>query len=91
MTDEMTSETELLTCREMVRLITDYLEDALVPAERLRFEQHLSVCDGCTAYLDQMRQLTRLTGELSEDQLPEPVKQEFLKVFANWKQERSDR
>ena len=82
----MTSETELLTCREMVRLITDYLEDALPAAERLRFEQHLAVCDGCTAYLDQMRQLNRLTGGLAEDQLPDPVKQQFLDVFADWKQ-----
>ena len=81
----MSERTELLTCREMVRLITDYLEDSLPLAERLRFEQHLSICDGCTSYLDQMRVLSRASGGLSEDQLPEPMKQQFLAVFADWK------
>ena len=33
-----------LTCQELVELVTDYLEDALSPAERVRFEEHLIVC-----------------------------------------------
>ncbi len=29
-----------LTCRELVELVTEYLEDALSPSERARFEAH---------------------------------------------------
>ena len=72
----------------MVQLITDYLEDDLPLAERLRFEQHLSICDGCTAYLDQMRALVQVSGSLTEDQLAEPMKQRMLGVFADWNRER---
>jgi anti-sigma factor RsiW len=38
-----------LTCQQVVELITAYLEDALVPAERERFEEHLARCAGCSA------------------------------------------
>src|SRR6266478_9106854 len=33
-----------LTCKELTELITDYLEDQLPHAERVRIEEHLSVC-----------------------------------------------
>ena len=33
-----------LVCQEAVELVTDYLEDALSPADRRRFEAHLAVC-----------------------------------------------
>jgi anti-sigma factor RsiW len=56
-----------LVCREFVELVIDYLEGALPDVERARFEAHLAECDGCTAYLEDMR---RLVGSLRE--VPEP-------------------
>ena len=44
-----------LACRELVELVTDYLEDALPAAERERFEAHLADCEGCDAYVEQVR------------------------------------
>jgi hypothetical protein len=44
-----------LACREFVELVTDYLEDALPPETRARFEAHLADCDGCTGYLEDLR------------------------------------
>lgn len=41
-----------LTCQELVELVTEYLEGALPPGKRVRFEQHLAVCLGCTTYLE---------------------------------------
>jgi anti-sigma factor RsiW len=73
-----------LTCHEVVDIITDYLEDALVPADRRRVEEHLAICDGCTTYLEQMRETIRLTGMLTEEQIPEEQKQELLEAFRTW-------
>jgi anti-sigma factor RsiW len=73
-----------LTCHEVVELITDYLEDALPAAERARVEEHLSGCDGCTAYLAQMRETIRLTGTFTEEQIPEEQKAELLEAFRTW-------
>jgi anti-sigma factor RsiW len=56
-----------LVCREFVELVTDYLEGALPDNDRVRFEAHLAECDGCSAYLEDMR---RLIGSLND--LPEP-------------------
>ena len=44
-----------MNCRQVVELMTDYLEGALSAIDRARFEQHIAGCDGCTAYLAQMR------------------------------------
>jgi predicted anti-sigma-YlaC factor YlaD len=77
---------EGLTCRELVELVTDYLEGAMDPVERARFEQHLSGCDGCTNFLRQMRMTVELTGRLTEEQIPEPQRSSLLLAFRTWKQ-----
>jgi anti-sigma factor RsiW len=74
-----------LSCIEVVEIVTDYLEGAMSAAERLRFEQHLSTCDGCTNYLRQMRETIRLTGMLTEDQIPDEQKRKLLAAFRDWK------
>jgi anti-sigma factor RsiW len=58
-----------LVCREFVELVTDYLDGALPDEERRRFEAHLSDCDGCAGYLEDMR---RLVGSLNETPEPPP-------------------
>jgi anti-sigma factor RsiW len=47
---------EGMTCQEFVELVTDLIEGQLVASVRLEAEAHLDECDGCTAYLAQMRQ-----------------------------------
>jgi anti-sigma factor RsiW len=44
-----------MSCRELVELVTDYLEGALSPEDVARFEAHVAGCPGCAAYLEQMR------------------------------------
>jgi predicted anti-sigma-YlaC factor YlaD len=69
----------------MVELVTEYLEGAMSPREIAIFENHLSVCPGCTAYLEQMRQTIRLAGKLTEDSIDPQARDELLQVFRNWK------
>src|SRR6266568_571409 len=45
-----------LACRDLVRLVSDYLDGDLPPDWRASIDDHLSACDGCTAYLEQIRQ-----------------------------------
>jgi anti-sigma factor RsiW len=74
-----------LTCQELVELVTDYLEDALPAAERLRFEDHLGICPGCATYLDQMRITIQAAGHISEESLDPVVRDQLLDLFRNWK------
>lgn len=74
-----------LTCRELVELVTDYLEGVLPPAERRRFEEHLAGCQGCRDYLQQMRETIRLTGQLTEEAIEPQAREALLQVFRAWK------
>jgi anti-sigma factor RsiW len=78
-------ERDYLTCREMVELVTEYLEGSMPARERAIFEAHLSVCPGCTAYFEQMRQTISALGKLTEETIPAPARDELLKVFRDWK------
>ena len=75
---------EDLTCAELVELVTDYLEGALTHEERLRFEEHLTVCEGCVNYVDQMRTTIALTGRLRVDDLSPEVTAELVGAFRDW-------
>lgn len=75
---------EELSCQELVELVTDYLEGALAPAERARFEAHVADCPGCDRYLAQMRTTIALTGASGtvEDA---PDVRGLLDAFRDWK------
>ncbi|MBV7335859.1 zf-HC2 domain-containing protein [Chloroflexi bacterium TSY] len=66
-------------------MVTDYLENALSPQARARFEEHLASCEGCDIYLKQMEQTIRATGMLSEESISEPAKTRLLQAFRDWK------
>ncbi len=74
-----------LACNELVELVTDYLEGALPPPDRSRFELHLSECEACGHYLDQMEITIRTLGHLSEETIEPQARDELLSVFRNWK------
>ena len=73
-----------IACRDLVELVTDYLEGALSEDEHRRFQQHIAGCDGCTAYLEQMRETIRLTGTLSERQISPDARAALLEAFRGW-------
>lgn len=62
----------VLTCQEVVELVTEFLGDALPSDDRIRIEQHLLVCPPCTLYLGQVRATIALTGDLLGE-LPPPT------------------
>ena len=74
-----------MNCREVVELMTDYLEGALSAADRARFEEHVAGCDGCTAYLAQLRTARMLMGKVAYEPVPEPMKAELVNAFRDWK------
>ena len=74
-----------MSCKELVELVTDYLEGAMPPEKRLRFEQHLGLCHGCVNYVDQMRKTVVTVGSLQEQDLPPEARAALLDVFRDWK------
>ena len=73
-----------MPCRELVELITDYLEDRLSPIDRARFEAHLAECEACRTYLEQFRQTIRVLGRLPEESLSPEAQNALLNAFRGW-------
>jgi anti-sigma factor RsiW len=73
-----------MPCRELVELVTDYLEERLSPADRQRFEEHLAACDACRAYLEQFRLTVRALGRLPEEALSPQAQRTLLDAFRGW-------
>ncbi len=74
-----------MTCKELVELVTDYLEGTLLEDVHVQFENHLSGCDGCTSYMEQMRQTILLTGKVREENLTPIQRDDLLRLFRDWK------
>jgi anti-sigma factor RsiW len=73
-----------MPCRELVEVITDYLEDRLSPDDRVRFEIHLAECEACRTYVDQFRQTVRVLGRLPEESLSDDARKALLAAFRGW-------
>ncbi|HET9325339.1 MAG TPA: zf-HC2 domain-containing protein [Methylomirabilota bacterium] len=73
-----------LPCRELVELVTDYLEDRLSPIDRARFEAHLTECEACRTYLEQFRETIRVLGRLPEESLSPEAREALLTAFRGW-------
>jgi hypothetical protein len=74
-----------LSCQEVVELVTDWLEDALPAAERARFELHVAGCEGCSIYVEQMRETLRAVGRLREEELDPALCDELVVAFRGWR------
>lgn len=73
-----------LTCKELVELVTEYVEGTMPEAERTRFDEHLAVCPGCVNYVEQMRATIRAVGSLREDMISPESRDTLLAVFRDW-------
>jgi anti-sigma factor RsiW len=78
-----------LTCKEMVELVTEYLEGAMSGATRRAFEEHLAACEDCTIYLQQMRRTIELTGTLSAESISPSARATLMRAFRDWRARRA--
>ncbi len=75
-----------LSCKEVVELVTAYLEHALLAETQAEMEAHLADCPGCKTYLLQMQQTIAMLRALSKEPVFPETKEGLLALFAQWKQ-----
>jgi anti-sigma factor RsiW len=78
-----------MVCRELVELVTAYFDGSLSRGDRRRFRAHISGCDGCTAYVEQMRLVIEATGQLTKEDVPAEAREELLVAFQGWSEGRA--
>ena len=74
-----------VVCQQAVELVTDYLEGALPPRDRARFERHLRDCPHCTEYLAQIRAVMQTAARVTADDLPPEIVDEFVALYHRWR------
>ena len=74
-----------VTCQEFVELVTEYLEGAMSPSERVRFEAHIDHCDGCREYLVAVPRDDHVVGHLPPETIEPAAEAKLLDVFRDWK------
>lgn len=75
-----------IPCRNLVEMLTDYIEGNLDPADVERVDAHLGVCPPCVFVVEQLRRTIELTGELRADDVEgiEPdVRAELMQAFSD--------
>ncbi len=60
----------MITCRELVELLIDFVSGELDDDRRLRIEAHLRCCGPCEAYLETYRITIQMTRQLPPVPLP---------------------
>jgi anti-sigma factor RsiW len=78
--------TDEMACRELVEVITDYLEGKLPLEDRRRLEAHLDECAYCVTYLEQMRATIAAVGELAPDSIAPETRDRVLEAFRGWRE-----
>ena len=76
--------TTQIACRDLLELISSYLDGALPADVHAAIEQHVSGCDGCTAVLEEFRITIAMTGTLTEDQITDAQRDTMLAAFRGW-------
>jgi anti-sigma factor RsiW len=70
-----------LTCRDIVELVTAYVEGDLKDETARTFEDHLAVCPGCQTYVDQFRVTIAALGEVPVETLSADAQERLLDAF----------
>lgn len=71
-------------CRHAVELVTDYLEGAMTPEERARFERHLRTCPSCVRYVDQVRHTIDVMGRVHPHPPAGATREALLSAFRDF-------
>jgi anti-sigma factor RsiW len=75
----------MLTCREIVTMVTDYLDGGLDQSARLAFERHVAICPPCRAHFAQMRRTIETTGLLTVSDVSPEAELSLRNAFRHWK------
>jgi anti-sigma factor RsiW len=73
-----------IVCREVLELLSSYLDGALPADTTAAVEAHLALCDGCTSVLEEFRRTIALTGQLHEEHVTPSQRDLLLRTFRDW-------
>jgi predicted anti-sigma-YlaC factor YlaD len=74
----------MVTCRELIEFLDDYVADALPLARRAAFLEHLAICPPCRDYLKTYRDTIKLGRSVLADPaewMSETIPEELVRAI----------
>jgi hypothetical protein len=78
---ELTDPELTVVCRQVVELVTDYLEGALPGQLRAAVERHLQLCVPCAVYVEQMRSTSAALRDVPVESIDPRTRAELVSAF----------
>ena len=75
-----------MECKELLKMLNDYIDGDIDPAICEHFDKHLEDCDPCQVVVDNIRKTIKLYKGDAEISLPEEFKSRLHNLLRdNWK------
>ena len=71
-----------MKCKDIIKELADYLDEALDPALRLSIEQHLVNCKDCRLVVDTTKQTIQIYCNSEPAPLPQTVRQRLHEALS---------
>ncbi len=71
----------MLSCREVTELSTRYLERDLPLWQRMQLRLHLSMCQHCRAFVDQLQKTVKVVARVPSRPVSDATRAELLRRF----------
>ncbi|HOK79400.1 MAG TPA: zf-HC2 domain-containing protein [bacterium] len=71
-----------MNCREVQRILSDYLEGLVSDLQKKEIEQHLQMCQKCQIELDEMKKTVKLLRSIPSPQAPEKLVESVMEKIS---------
>jgi anti-sigma factor RsiW len=71
----------LVTCKDFLRELGEYLDEAADPATRSELEQHINECPNCWVIFDTTKKTIQVYKGIEPQPLPEPVHERLMEAL----------
>jgi anti-sigma factor RsiW len=75
-----------MSCREVVEVVSDYIDGSLPAEDRERLDAHLTECPCCVQYVQQMRETIVALGRVDAESLSPQAQERLLAAFRGWRE-----
>jgi anti-sigma factor RsiW len=71
----------LLTCKEFLAELSDFLDEAIDPPTRARLERHIAECPNCWVICDTTKKTIKVFKGMKQCSIPDDVHDRLMKAF----------
>lgn len=83
-------QSSMITCKDFLRELGDYLDDSTDPALRAELEKHINECPNCWVICDTTRKTIQIYKGMDLHPLPERVHQKLMDALAQYAAHRAE-